>query len=107
PAEARGDAAIRIERDRRAEVRLGAARQQLRAHGPEQRAGAMGPSDQADAVARHPSLLHQPSPRRRDILDPLAACAHLALLDPALRAETARTEAVRQQHRLAVLQKLL
>ena len=79
PAEAGGDAAVRIERDRRAEIGLGAARRQLRAHRPEHRARAMRPADQADAIVRRPCLLRQPLPRRRDVLDPLAPRAHLAL----------------------------
>ena len=105
PAEAGGNPAVRIERDRRAEIRPVIARG-LRPHRPQQRAGPVRPSDQADAVLRHPGLLHQPSPRRHDVGHPLAAGEHAALLDAALRPEFARAVAVRQQHRMAGLEQL-
>ena len=100
-------AAVRIKCDRRAEIRLGGARRQLRTHRPQQGAGAVRPPHQADAIARGPGLLHQPLPRCHDVRDPLAAGAHRALLDTALRAELARTVAVRQQHRVARFQQQL
>ena len=45
PAEAGRDPAIRIECDRRAEIRLDAARRRLRTHRPQHRAGAVRPSE--------------------------------------------------------------
>ena len=80
---------------------------QLRAHRPQHRAGAVRPSDQADPVTRGPGLLQQPLPRCIDIGHPLAAGEHTALLDAALRTELARAVTVRQQHRMAGLQQLL
>ena len=107
PAKARGDPAIRIERDGRAEIRLEIARGELRAHRPQQRAGAVRPSQQADAIMGGPGLPHQPLPGCHDVHHALAAGKHMMLLDPALRPEFARTVTVRQQHRIACLQQLL
>ena len=107
PAGAGRNAAVRIERDRGAIVRLQRARGELRPHHPQHGAGAIGPADQADAVVRHPGLLGQPLPRRGDVGDTLAARQHTALLDAALRAEFARAVAVRQQHRMPGLDELL
>src|SRR6202035_868498 len=93
PSQPRRDAAVRIKRDRRAEIRLDAARRQLRAYRPQQRAGAVRPSDEADAVACDPGLLHQPLPGSKDVRDPFAAGEYPALpvLDAALRTELMRT----------------
>ena len=107
PSEAGRDAAVRIERDRRAEIRLDLARRRLRAHRPQQGAGALRPSHQADAVARDPGLLLQPLPRGHDVGHPFAAGEDAALPDAALRPQFARAVAVRQQHRLAALQQWL
>ena len=81
--------------------------QQLRADRPQDRAGAVGPPQQGDAVLRRPSLLYQPLPRRQDIGDPFAAGSDPALLDMALRAKFARTITIRKQNRLAVLEQFL
>ena len=107
PPQACRDPAVRIERDRGAEIGTSVARRALRTHGPEQRAGAIRPADQADAVARNPTLLHQPGPRSRDVGNALAPRLDAHLLDAALRPELARAVAVREQHGIAGLQEAL